>query len=183
MGETRSAPDPREPGTPENPGPNRLRLIDLTALIAGYGMAALLIRAFWPYSDWPSAAIAAALALEYLWLGLAMAGPLVLLLDRRPDSQRPSESSGRYTRAELSWLLIGGYWIGLSFLMVPSRLSINPVFSALPLVAALAYRLVRPPRSDVSRSALGWTHHASVGLLVTWPMAWVILILLGKTLE
>src|SRR3954468_21315737 len=63
-----------------------LRLHDLIGLIVGYGMAALLVRSFWPRLRPLSGIPAAALGLEFLWLGLAMSGPIVLLLDRRGAS-------------------------------------------------------------------------------------------------
>ena len=72
--------------TPEPSRPRGLRLHDLVGLVVGYGMAALLARAFWPRSRPLSGIPAAALGLELLWLGLAMSGPIVLLLDRRGPS-------------------------------------------------------------------------------------------------
>ena len=42
-------------------------------------MASLLVRAFWPAGGRPPLAEIAAIGLVYLWLGLAMSGPLVLL--------------------------------------------------------------------------------------------------------
>jgi hypothetical protein len=77
------------------PSRRTLRLIDLTGLVAGYGLAALLIRAFWHASEEP-AAVAAVVGFVYLWLGLAMSGPIVLLLDRRatprPGPHRPTRT-------------------------------------------------------------------------------------------
>src|SRR5689334_557004 len=63
-----------------------LRLHDLVGMVVGYGMAALLARAFWPGSRPLTGIPAAALGLEFLWLGLAMSGPIILLLDRRGPS-------------------------------------------------------------------------------------------------
>jgi hypothetical protein len=71
------------------PPPRRtLRLIDLTGVVAGYSLAALLIRAFWHAGESPTP-VMLAIGLVYLWLGLAMSGPIVLLLDRRarPESR------------------------------------------------------------------------------------------------
>src|SRR5438309_5661001 len=70
----------------ESPRARGLRIHDLVGLVVGYGMAALLARAFWPRSRPLTGIPAAALGLEFLWLGLAMSGPIVLLLDRRGPS-------------------------------------------------------------------------------------------------
>ena len=70
----------------ETKRPRGLRLHDLVGLVVGYGMAALLARSFWPGSRPLEGVPAVALALEFLWLGLAMSGPILLLLDRRGGS-------------------------------------------------------------------------------------------------
>src|SRR5205085_1405954 len=92
------------------------------------------------------------LVLAVLWplqcgFGLAVSGPVVLLFDRRPAArERPgrrgalrpkrhrpfdrdfdalpagTEPPGRYTWAEMAWLAIGGYWIGMTVLMTSVRL-------------------------------------------------------------
>ena len=44
--------------SPSSPAPRfRLQLIDLAALVVGYGMAAVLFRAFWPKSEVSSAVL------------------------------------------------------------------------------------------------------------------------------
>lgn len=84
--------------------PRGLRLIDLAALVAGFSLAGLPIRTLLPVSVAPNLAEALFPGFEFLWLSLAMTGPLVLLIDRRtaPDSGQDS----RYTRTEPVWLLI-----------------------------------------------------------------------------
>ncbi|HEX8199127.1 MAG TPA: hypothetical protein VF590_01475 [Isosphaeraceae bacterium] len=157
-------------------------MLDLSALVIGYGLAALLMRALWPSGAVPTVPVAVVLGLEYLWLGLAMSGPIVLMLDQRVVRPWGDAGSGRATGAEMAWLLIGIYWIVLALLVVPSRLSIRPWFGLLPIVAAWGLWLFGPrlPRSPAT--AVAWTHHAAVALLVTWPLAWVALILLSKTM-
>src|SRR5438105_3090990 len=100
--------------------PRRLHLLDLTALVIGYGLAALLIRAFWPATELPSPAVGVVLGLVYLWLGLAMSGPLVLVHHHRAHPGDPASAAPR-TWAETAWLMIGSYWIGLTILAVPVR--------------------------------------------------------------
>ena len=192
-------------------GPSRsLRLRDLAALVVGYGLAAGLVRAFWPSAGLPMNAEAILLGLEYLWLGLAMSGPIVLLFDPRPAPGRaplgpprrrvsdrgpasaaegpgPDRREGppsRYTRAELAWLLIGSYWIGILVVVVPGRyhgapLSLLGMLQLLAAVLALGLVVRRPSPLAGGPS---WTHHAAVGLLLSWPPAWVAMILLSKTL-
>lgn len=165
-------------------------LLDASALIVGYGLAALLVRVYWPDSGTPGVGETVMVGLVYTWLGLAMSGPIVMLI-RRPASraQVDSEESPR-TWAELAWMIIGFYWIGLTILVVPARtrgalvlesaiLGIFPVLAAIA-VRFSAIRLRRPVAGPGAATA--WTHHAGVWLLLTWPFAWMGLILLGKTL-
>jgi hypothetical protein len=199
-----------------------LRLSDLTALIMGFGLAALLVRAFGARAAQPTYAVATVLSFVYLWLGLAMSGPLVLVLDRRatpkthprsrerrligsvpvadlgelrgvgskrpPDEPGPDDAatdrSPRYSRAELAWLCIGAYWIGMTFLVVPTRLHDTPLatIAVLQVVAALALWFVKPSPPSPVGSHTPWTHWAAVGLLATWPLAWAAMILLSKSL-
>lgn len=159
-------------------------LLDLSALVIGYGLASLLIRAFWPSASDESTAIAIVAALIYLWLGMAMSGPLVLARRRRSEG-RPVA----YTWAELAWLVIGFYWIGMMILIVPTRLHDTHLLDAgilgvFPFLAALVLRFLSPRRKGPTEetAVVTWTHHAAIVLLATWPVAWLALILLGKTL-
>ena len=195
--------------------PKGLRLHDIVGLVIGYAMAALLARSFWPRSRPLQGIPAVALAFEFAWLGLAMSGPIVLLLDRRGGSPLPtvppkrplrpgqlisnvpsteppigrsaartvSEPPARFTRAELAWMLIGGYWIGLTMFVVPA-LSIDTPWALvglLQVVAALGLWLVVPRRAGSDRTVQAWTHPTAIGLLATWPVAWIFLILLGQS--
>ena len=58
-------------------------ILDIAALVVGYGMASLLIRAFWPSAGIEGPVVLTVLGLEYLWLGLAMSGPIVLYRHRK----------------------------------------------------------------------------------------------------
>jgi hypothetical protein len=177
--------------------PRGFHLLDLSALVVGYGMASLLIRAFWPSGEQPTIVEIAAIGLVYLWLGLAMSGPVVLLIRRQHpaadtdpvERQGPGPGPEARTWAELAWLIIGFYWIVLTVLVVPVRLQRSPLFDAtwiglIPVAAALVLRFLHRPsrRSPPERDSRHWTHHAAVGLLLTWPLAWIALILLGKSL-
>src|SRR5690242_15145409 len=87
---------------------------DILALVVAYGMAALLFRAFWP-SSCPSPAMCLPGIALYLWLGLAMSGPIILFRRGRQRTGAPvrsgqSVSIESFTGAELAWLLIGIYW-------------------------------------------------------------------------
>lgn len=202
---------------PTRPRPP-LSLLDLTALVAGYGLAALLVRAFWPATDEPPAEVLGVLGFVYLWLGLAMSGPIVLLLDRRAlprgagnapartligqqaadpaPATRPEaevanspgaatvQPAPRYTRAELAWLSIGAYWIVMMLLVVPSRLQDTPLamLAVLQLVAAVGLWVAGPRAEPAEAGTVAWTHRAAVGLLWTWPIAWVAMILLSKSI-
>ncbi len=195
--------------TPETRRTGGLRLLDLAGLVVGYGMAALLIRSLWPDSRPLVGVPAVMLGLEYLWLGLAMGGPIVLLFDRRvaPDDPRPrrpklgrlisskepadaphpagsdSPASWPYTRAEMAWMLIGGYWIALTMFVVSAR-SIHSIAGPVGLiqgaVAMALLLLVVPRRVKPGTASDSWTHLAALWVLWTWPIAWAVLILLSQ---
>jgi hypothetical protein len=174
--------DDRDMTAPPTPRP--LRLLDLSAMVVAYGLAALLVRAFYPREGLPSHTATAMVAFVYAWLGLAMGGPMVLLLDRRSRVE-PFDPNDRprYTWAETAWLLIGGYWIGLAMFVVPSRLPINPLLGVFPIFGALAIRLFGRSRPIPRDQPPGWTHSAAVVMLVTWPIAWLGMMALGKSLS
>ncbi|MEW4567235.1 hypothetical protein AB1L88_05150 [Tautonia sp. JC769] len=154
------------------------RLIDLTGLIVGFGTAALLIRSLWPTSRTMSVEVGVVVGLLHLWLGLAMAGPVLLLIDRRGLN----DATRQLSWAQLAWLLIGSYWLALTALVVPTRMSVHPLLGVLPIGAALLLRGIGPKSSQASLRAQNWTDQVAVILMATWPLAWIALILLGKTL-
>lgn len=168
--------------------PRGFHLLDLTALVVGYSLAALLVRAFWPYDEPPPIPSYVVLGLAYAWLGLAMSGPVVLLGRRRAAATEDDQDAApTRTWSELAWLIIGFYWIGLTMFVVPARLpatrTLDSAFLGLfPILAAVVLRVSRPRLPAESRGEPDWTHRASVGLLLTWPIAWVAMILLGKGL-
>jgi len=196
--------------TPESSRPPRgLRISDLVGLVVGYGIASLLARTLWPRSHPLTGAAAAFFGLVFAWLGLAMSGPIVLLLGRRGGigrSHRPARPGRpisevaplgrdavaapiqadppRYTRAELAWLVIGGYWIALAMFVVPARSVDTPwaLAGLLPLVAAIGLWVGLPRRADPGELAKTWTHLAASSLLWTWPIAWALMILLSRSL-
>ena len=170
----------------------RLTLLDVAALVVGYSLASLLVRAYWPQDGSPSILALSLMALVFAWLGLAMSGPVVLLT-RGPGPVEPGEDDRPESRtwSELAWMIIGFYWIGLTMLVVParmngSRLVDSAVLGIFPVAAALALRFFgmrrsRPHPRDSSRRP-AWTHRAGIVVLVSWPFAWAGLILLGRTL-
>ncbi len=168
------------------PNPRRvIHLLDVAALIVGYGMASLLIRAFWPSAGEETGAVLAVGGLLYVWLGLAMSGPIVLFRHRRVSAEG-TDAPRPHTWAELAWLVIGFYWLGMTALVVPvripnTRLLDASLFGLFPVLAAVVIRFFSPRRPPAD-SKPDWTHHAAIGLLATWPLAWAALILLGKTL-
>jgi hypothetical protein len=184
----------------------QVEIQDILALVVGYGMAALLFRAFWPiHPTWSSLGLPGAGL--YLWLGLAMSGPIIILrrgLSREPDMPReppsenvversprlqnaPEHASGT-TWAERAWLLIGAYWIVLGIFAIPARLHEFRVGDALlfglaPVVVAIGLRILGPNAPHGPDVLRGWTHAAAIVLLVTWPLAWICLIVLGRSMR
>jgi hypothetical protein len=201
--------------TTETRRPKGLRLHDLIGLVVGYGMAALLARSFWPQSRPLEGFQAVVFVFEFGWLGLAMSGPIVLLLDRRTGTSTPlrPRRPGRpgrlisstepvqppvgrgpagapvpvvnpYTKAELAWMVIGGYWIGLTMFVVPALSIDTPwaIVGLLQIMVALGLWFIVPRRANPGPSANAWTHYAALGLLWSWPFAWLFLIMLSRGL-
>jgi hypothetical protein len=174
-------------GTTSQP---KFHLLDAAALVVGYSLASMLVRAYWPESSRPTVWEVLFIGMVFLWLGLAMSGPVLLLIRRTPrnpdaaeDDERPPEPR---SWSELAWLIIGFYWIGLTILVVPARMHgtrfLDSAFLGFfPVVAALCLRFFGPPTMRRRADGTSWTHRAGVLLLLTWPFAWIALIVLGKT--
>jgi hypothetical protein len=160
-------------------------------VVVGYGMAALLCRAFWPANP-PSPALGVPGLGIYLWLGLAMSGPVILLRRNAPPTDCAATAHNpalahSHSWAELAWMLIGIYWIVVSLIVIPARLSDFKLgdmilFGLIPLAVALGMRLLGPRPKESLDAERAWTHSVGVTLLLTWPIAWFCLIVLGKTL-
>ena len=90
----------------------------------GYALASLLVLAYWPENNRPSFGEVLLIGLVFGWLGLAMSGPVVLMI-RRPAPVAPEDDDRPEPRtwAELAWMIIGVYWIGLAMLVVPLRMN------------------------------------------------------------
>jgi len=175
---------------------NRLRiqieLQDILALVVGYAMAALLFRAFWPTSI-PVIFLGLPVLALYLWLGLAMSGPIILLragarTDQSTEAQHRPGPNASWTWAESAWILIGIYWIVLGLVVIPARLhdfqlKDAVLFGAVPILVAVGFRFLGPSAVAARTGATSWTHRAAVLLLATWPIAWVCLIVLGNSLR
>ena len=120
-----------------------------------------------------------------------MSGPVVLLIRRPPAAAGPTTRTrrpGDRTWAELAWMIIGFYWIGLTVLVVPVRIGDRFLDSAVlglfPVLAGARALVLRPPGADPARRGRERPGPTAAGrsLLLTWPFAWMALILLGKTL-
>ena len=167
----------------------RFHLLDAAAMMVGYSVASLLIREYWPQNETPRVWAVMVIALVYLWLGLAMSGPVVLLIRRPvPNPDHPEEPSEPRTWAELAWMLIGFYWIGLTLVVVPIRVQggrflDSAVLGLFPVLAALLLRAfgMKAAKGIAGKGRPTWTHQVGVALLWSWPFAWMGLILLGKT--
>jgi hypothetical protein len=170
----------------------QFQLQDILAVTVGYSLATLYFRAFWP-DQRPSAVMGVAGFGLYLWLGMAMSGPIMLLRRRAhpPGSVLPGQQSTRplsYTWAELAWLLIGIYWIVLGLFVIRARLpefmfGDMVLFGLVPFAVALVLRVFGPRSQEEYESTHAWTHTAAVVLVVTWPIAWIFQIVLGASVR
>lgn len=160
-------------------GPN---LLDLIALGVGYGLAAALIRSFWAGVPALRPQEVVLLVADYCWLGLAMSGPFVLLFTRRGRAEPggPRWDQWLYTRAESAWLLIGVYWLILTAVVVPSRLShgVSMNLAILPMGFLAVLWMFRAKADAASMTRRSWTNVAAMVMLLTWPLAWGAMILL-----
>jgi hypothetical protein len=170
----------------------QIQLQDILALVVGYGMAALLFRAFWPKSI-PLTLLGMPLFALYVWLGLAMSGPMILLrrgvkTGQPALAQHRPRPNGARTWAESAWILIGIYWIVLGLFVIPARLQDfqlkdTVLFGAIPILVAVGFRFLGPSPSAARPGSTSWTHLAAVILLATWPIAWACLVLLGNSVR
>ncbi len=162
--------------SPPRPG---LHLVDLAGLVLGYALAGLFVRLYWPESRQVNFRVGVVVAVFYGWLGLAMSGPVLVLLRRL----RPNLNEER-NWPELAWIASGTYWLVLLLLARSSEggAPIGPFVSGLPILVALILGLMIGGPSRPAGSRTPWTQRAAVGLLWTWPVAWICLILIGQTL-
>ena len=121
-----------------------------------------------------------------------MSGPLILLRHRHAHVIEPGGTQSAQaatptarTWAEMAWLLIGVYWIVMGVFILPIRLhsfrfSDTILFGLVPLAAGLVLRMFGPRIRPQNRDDVSWTHPVAVGLLVTWPAAWVCLIVVAE---
>ncbi len=107
---------------------------------------------------------------------------------RRAAAQRPLARRS-HTWAELAWLLIGAYWIVLGIIRHPSTLARISSWATWSCSAWFrswsrwCFDCLGPGRRTEHEATHAWTHTAAVVLLATWPVAWICLIVLGKTLR
>jgi hypothetical protein len=170
----------------------QVQLQDILALVVGYALAALMFRAFWPATI-PAILLGLPILALYIWLGLAMSGPMILLRSapRAGPSAAGQHSDGltaSRTWAESAWILIGAYWIILGLFVIPARLHdfllMDAVlYGVVPLLVAIGFRVLGPSATLTGAGTTPWTHFAAVGLLATWPIAWVCLMVLGRSLR
>jgi hypothetical protein len=170
----------------------QIQLQEILALVVGYAMAALLFRAFWPTTI-PTTVLWLPILALYVWLGLAMSGPIILFRDV-PTSDRPVQAQrtdglfASRTWAESAWMLIGIYWIVLGLFVMPARLhDFQPMdailYGVVPVLVAFGCQFLGPSPPKAGAGTTPWTHFVAIGLLATWPLAWVCLLVLGKSLR
>jgi hypothetical protein len=152
------------------------RVIEMAAVVLGYGLAAVGLRLYAPTVAQRTLVGAVAAAVLLAWLGLALSGPFVLLLDRRHRRE------GDWTRPEAAWGLIGLYGlvlVGAGPFVLPSGFAGRSVaaIGLLPVLGGLVAWLVAP--RSAPRRPPRWTERAAAIVIATWPLAWFALIALA----
>jgi hypothetical protein len=142
-------------------------LLDGLCLVIGYAVAGVVLRSWrFPSGDLGAWSLA---TIIYIWLGLAVSGPLVMVARRRGPSS--------WCGAEAAWFMIGCYcFFLLAFvpLLWPSLTAVAMV----PLAAMLLINALARPRR-AREPGPSWTIRAAQGLLIAWPFAWACLIFLA----
>ena len=106
-----------------------------------------------------------------------------------PPSASPQESPRSASWAELAWSLIGAYWIVVGIFVIPARLhEFKPArHGAFRFHAGrggtLATTIGAAGAARARKSTQPWTHIAGVVLVLTWPIAWICLIVLGMNMR
>jgi hypothetical protein len=155
------------------------RVMELAAIVLGYGMAAVGVRLYAPAGPRRPVVAAVAGTVVLAWLGLALSGPFVLLLDRR------GRRAGAWSRPESAWGLIGAYGLAVvvagPFVLPPGVAGrAVPVLGLLPVLGGLVAWLIAPASPGASREP-SWTDRAARLVLVAWPVAWLALIVLAAS--
>ena len=80
-------------------------------------------------------------------------------------------------------MVIGGYWIGLTMFVVPAFRSTRPGRWLASSRWSRPWGSGSSCRSErIGTPVNSWTHYAAVGLLWTWPFAWIFLIMVSRSL-
>ena len=193
-----SEPRPTVAVSQKGGGPN---LLECGGVVVGYALAATLARAVAPGLITPERfdpLLRPVVLGVYLWLGLAMAGPFVMLTgslsrgrgrsDRRAEATPPLPPETAWSRGETAWVLVGAYWLAMTLLVAPRRLPEMVWLGLVPSLVLIALGcLPSPGRSRPSRTlgtepdppAARWTCGAALVVMAAWPWTWLGLILLG----
>ncbi len=160
---------------------------DMIGLVVGYGLATSLVRRY--LDDFQAVTVWRGffLAVAFVWLGLAMSGPLVLLLHRRPpmphDDVPTTNPRGRFSNAEIAWILLGSYFMLITVLFVPAsrgeslwaNLVLIHLLASAILLVWLPWRVRKSERGG--NHAVRWTNVAAKWVVAAWPLAWIAMTL------
>lgn len=181
---------------------DRPRLRDLGLFTVGFALAARSIRRAMADAGPPDVARGTISIFVAGWVGLAIAGPWILIHRRgRPAEIGRHEKPGRRigivspTHASLSspedldgstidrrlsvgeavWIALGAYYLTIS---LPTGLPINlgvcsPTANGIVLLVALASRAVRSRQSSGCAAKPRWTDEFAGGLIWSMPLMWV----------
>ena len=171
------------------PTADGFRIRDLAGLVVGYGLAGFLLRSFRPgvrdpgrrRGGGPRGVLPLARAGGERAVRPAPRPPGPAPAPRVPTTHPPS----RYAGEELAWLGIGGYFVAIAVFVVPSTQHQTPwgaILAVQAFVAAwiVAWWVTRRQSREREPAPPRWTRRAAWVMLVTWPVAWVLLVLLVR---
>ncbi|GEM_PF-1098262 len=163
------------------PTPRRVTMTDLIGLVVGFAWAGKIFRDALGAGETGGFGRVVALGVGFVWLGLAMAGPIVLTMRRVQHGRRMQLTAG-----ETLWVALGGLWLlvgachtfqdfdpttlaNLATRAAAASAGIGPI----ALVILWHSQRRRPEAAQYT-----WCHRAGVVLGAAWPAAWVATLLI-----
>jgi hypothetical protein len=161
------------------PASRAVTVTDIGGLVVGFSVAGYVFRGtILAIHDAGAVALSLMAAIVFVWLGVVVAGPIVMALRRVQHGRR-----SKLTAGEGMWVLLGMLWlvVGVARRLRPVDMvtmtnvaGITAAFAAsvAPILFVLHWRFERKRPS--AAGPLGWCHHAGVFCAAAWPAGWTL---------